>query len=253
MRIGLIGAGNIARVIAGHASKGKPKYEIACVYDAYEYAAKDFAKRYKCKFLKPEKFPKLDLVVEAASQEAVKQYAEMFLKKGQSLMVMSIGAFVDTKLFERLRKLAEKNSAKLVLPSGAIAGLDGLKSAGVGSISEVTLTSTKSPVGLGVDVKERTVLFDGPAKEAVKKFPKNVNVAATLSLAGIGFERTKVRVVADPAVKTNRHEILIRGEFGEMNIRVDNVPSPDNPKTSYLAAMSAVSAIRRFKEAVIVG
>ncbi len=253
MEIGLIGAGNIARVIAEHASKGKPKYEIACVYDAYGGAAKKFAKECKCKFLKPEEFPKLDLVVEAASQEAVKQYAEMFLKKGQSMMVMSIGAFADTKLFESLRKLAEKTGAKLVLPSGAITGLDGLKSASVGGISEVTLTSTKSPAGLGVEVKERTILFDGPAKEAVKKFPKNVNVAATLSLAGVGFDKTKVRVVADPAVKTNRHEIMIRGDFGEMNIRVDNVPSPDNPKTSYLAAMSAVSAIRGFKEAVVIG
>lgn len=250
MKIGLIGAGNIARVIADNA-KG---YEITCVYDAVEQAAKDFSKRYKCKSLKPGDFPDdLDLVVEAASQEAVAQYAEEFLKRGQDLMVMSVGAFADLKLFKRLRRVAEESGARLVLPSGAVAGLDGIKSASVGRIKEVVLTTTKPPKGLGLDVKEKTVVFEGPARVAVKKFPKNVNVAATLSLAGIGFGKTKVRIVADPAVGRNQHEILARGEFGELRAQVKNVPSPQNPKTSYLAAMSAVSAIRRFKESVVIG
>jgi len=248
MDIGIIGTGNIARIIAENSSG----YKVVCAYDALEKNGKEFCKKYKCKFLKPSEFPKLDLVVEAASQEAVGQYAESFLRKGQDLMVMSVGALVDEKLLGSLRKAAEKTGAKLVLPSGAIAGLDGLRSANVGRIDEVTLTTTKPPAGLGVDVKEKAILFEGPAREAVKKFPKNVNVAATLSLAGIGFDKTKVRVVADPAVKDNRHEIFVRGEFGEMRVQVDNVPSPQNPKTSYLAAMSAIAAIKRFKESIVV-
>lgn len=249
MDIGIIGTGNIARIIAENASG----YKIACAYDIIGDNGREFCKRYRCKFLKPEEFPKLDLVVEAASQEAVRQYAESFLRKGQNLMVMSVGALVDGKLFESLRKTAEKTGAGLILPSGAIAGLDGLRSANIGRIDEVTLTTTKPPAGLGVDVKSRTVLFEGPAKEAVKRFPKNVNVAATLSLAGIGFDKTRVKIVADPAVRDNRHEIFVKGEFGEMRVQVDNVPSPQNPKTSYLAAMSAIAAIKRFKESVAIG
>lgn len=249
MEIGLVGTGNIAGVIAEKASD----YRVVCAYDAREETGREFCRKHKCGFLKPDEFPKLDLVVEAASQEAVGQYAEAFLGKGQSLMVMSVGALVDQGLFNRLRKAAEMSGARLILPPGAIAGLDGLRSAGVGRIDEVMLTTTKPPAGLGVDVNARTVLFDGPAKEAVKKFPKNVNVAATLSLAGIGFDKTKVRVVADPAVKNNRHEVHVKGEFGEMRAQVDNVPSPQNPKTSYLAAMSAIAAIKRFKESVVIG
>ncbi len=257
MKIGIIGAGNIARVIADNSgnvsSAGARGYEIVCVYDIDKRAAEEFSKKYRCKLLKPEEFPKLDLVVEAASQEAVKEYAEKILGKGQNLMVMSVGAFVDLGLFGRLKKLAEKNNVRLVLPSGAVAGLDGIKSASVGKIYEVTLTSTKPPEVFGIDVKKKTLLFEGPASEAVKKYPKNVNIAGTLSLVGIGFDKTRVKIVADPAVRVNRHEVDVRGEFGEMHVQLEHVPSPQNPKTSYLAAMSAVSAIRRFNESVVIG
>jgi len=249
MKIGLIGAGNIARIIADNATN----YEIVCVYDIDENAAREFAAKYDCEFLKPEEFPELDLVVEAASQEAVREYAEKIVSMGQNLMVMSVGAFVDLELFERLRELSKSKKVRIILPSGAVAGLDGIKSASVGEIKEVTLTSTKPPKGLGLDVNEKTIVFEGPASEAVKKYPKNVNVAATISLVGIGFDKTKVRIVADPAVKRNQHEIYVRGEFGEMRSTVQNVPSPQNPKTSYLAALAAISAIRRFKENVIIG
>lgn len=247
MRIGLIGAGNIARVIAKHTDG----YKVCCVYDVDEKLAKEFARKHECEFLRPLEFPKLDLVVEAASQEAIRQYAGNILSKGQSLMVMSVGALVDAVLLERLRKAAERSGARLVIPSGAIAGLDGLRAASVGKIHEVVLTTTKPAESL--ESKESGVIFDGPAAEAVKKFPKNINVAATLALAGIGFKETRVRIIADPAAKTNKHEIYVRGEFGEMRVQVDNVPSPGNPKTSYLAAMSAVAAIRGFKEPIVIG
>ena len=250
MKIGLIGAGSIARVIAEHA---RGNYEIICVYDSIAEAATTFSIKYHCEILKPEDFPRLDLVIEAASQEAVREYAEKMLASGHSLMVMSIGAFVDEGLFEHLVKTAEKNKVKLIMPSGAIAGSDGIKAASIGEIDEVMLTTTKPPEGFGIDVKERTVLYEGPASEAVKKYPKNVNVAATLALVGIGFHKTKVRIVADPAAKSNRHEIYAKGEFGELRAETNNVPSLENPKTSYLAAMSAVAAIRSFKSSVVIG
>ncbi len=249
MRIAIIGAGTIARTIAEHADG----YKIVCVYDSVAESAGTFAAKYGCEIFEPENFPKVDLVVEAASQEAVKQYAERMLNKGQNLMVMSVGAFVDEGLLQKLRNIAEKNRVKLIVPSGAIAGSDGIKAASVGEIEEALLVTTKPPGGFGIEVKEKTVLYEGPASEAVKKYPKNVNVAATLALVGIGFHKTKVRIVADPAAKLNKHEIYVRGEFGELQTETRNLPSPENPKTSYLAAMSAVSAIKRFQDHVVIG
>jgi aspartate dehydrogenase len=249
MKIGLIGAGNIAKVIADRIRN----YEVSFVYDIDGNAANTFAQKYGCELCKPEEFPKLDLVVEAASQDAVSQYAEIILLKGINLMVMSVGALADDALLNRLRKAAEKSNSKLIIPSGAIAGLDGIRSGAVGRLDTIILTTTKNPKSLGVDTISKSLIFEGSAREAVKKFPKNVNVAATLALAGMGFEKTKVRIVADPEAAKNQHEILVKGEFGEMTIRIENLPSPDNPKTSYLAAMSAVAAIKKLNAGIIIG
>ena len=100
--------------------------------------------------------------------------------------------------------------------------------------------------GIDLDsIKEPTVIFSGPARDAVREFPKNVNVAATVSLLGVGFDKTKVTIVVDPMTHSNSHELRIKGEFGQMTCHTYNVPSPDNPRTSYLAAMSAISALKR--------
>lgn len=96
-------------------------------------------------------------------------------------------------------------------------------------------------------------MYEGPAREAVRKFPANVNVAATLSLAGIGLDKTKVKIVADPEVKNNIHEISVQGDFGELKTRVENVPSPQNPKTSYLAALSAIATLKKITDGVEIG
>jgi aspartate dehydrogenase len=249
MKIGLIGAGNIARVIADNARS----YEVSFVYDKDGDAVNTFARKYGCEISKPEEFPKLDLVVEAASQDAVGQYSEAILSKGINLMVMSVGALSDDALLAQLRKAAEKSNSKLIIPSGAITGLDGIGSGAVGRLDTIILTTTKNPKSLGVDTISKSLIFEGSAREAVKKFPKNVNVAATLALAGMGFEKTKVRIVADPDAARNQHEIFVKGDFGEMRIRIENLPSPDNPKTSYLAAMSAVAAIKKFNAGIIIG
>jgi aspartate dehydrogenase len=122
------------------------------------------------------------------------------------------------------------------------------------------LTTRKPPRSLGeiegIDLerlKEPLVIFEGPAKEAVAKFPQNVNVAATISLAGIGPERTLVRVVADPAIGQNIHEIRARGAFGSFEIRLANLPNPDNPKTSLLACLSVVSLLKKIRATVQIG
>lgn len=250
MRIGIIGAGNIATVIAKNASD----YSVECVYDTDEEKGRKFAERFSCSFLTVDDFPKLDLVVEAASQQAVGQYGQSVLDRGDNLMIMSVGALSNKRLLNSILKTAENKKVKIVLPSGAITGLDGLKSASVGRIDEVILTTTKNPRSLprGKKVSKKILLFDGPAREAVKRYPKNVNVSATLSLAGIGFNKTRVRIFADPAVDRNIHHIHVKGEFGEFETTVRNLPFPDKPSTSYLAALSAVAAIRRFGKALVV-
>jgi len=180
-------------------------------------------------------------------------------------MVLSVGALADEELRTALFGLAKQHNCKLYFPSGAVVGIDGLNSASAAGISSVTLTTRKPPSGLmgapyvvehGIEldklVKE-TVLFEGTASEAVKAFPANVNVAATISLAGIGFEQTRVRVIADPSLSRNVHEITVEGEFGKFSTRVENLPSPENPKTSYLAALSAVSTLKKIMNPVQVG
>ncbi|MBR2255038.1 MAG: aspartate dehydrogenase, partial [Candidatus Methanomethylophilaceae archaeon] len=198
-----------------------------------------------------------DLVIEAASQDAAHALLPRVVSRGVDVMVMSVGALVDDDFRKMVADKAKECEARIYIPSGAICGTDGLRSSSVGGLEEVELITTKGPKSLsgieyvinkGIDVDsltEPTVVYSGPAREAVKLFPKNVNVAATVSLLGLGFDRTKVTVVVDPETKSNSHELRIKGEFGQMTCHTYNVPSPDNPRTSYLAHMSAISALKR--------
>jgi aspartate dehydrogenase len=180
-------------------------------------------------------------------------------------MVMSVGAFADKELLETVRSLARNNHCSVYLPSGAVCGLDGVKSASVCKIDSVTITTRKPIAGLrgapfivknNIDIDSitgPTEIFSGPAAVAIREFPANVNVAASLSLVGIGFERTLVKVVVDPTIKRNMHEIVVRGEFGELRTVVENVPSKTNPKTSFLAALSAIATLRQVCEPIKIG
>ena len=211
------------------------------------------------------KVSNLDLVIEAASQGAARQYASKVLKAGKDLMVMSVGALVDSELREEIRRRAHSTGKKVYVPSGAIAGLDGIKAAVIGKVNHVTLTTRKPPVGLiGAPyfkqikmnlnkLKEPEVIYEGPALEACKLFPANVNVAAALGLAGIGLEKTRVRVVVDPTIRRNIHKIDVKGEFGELSVRTKNVLSPGKPETSYLAALSAIATLRKITESILIG
>lgn len=207
----------------------------------------------------------VDLVVESASQNAVRFIVPQALKAGCSVMVLSVGALADKELRETLFGLAKEHNCKLYFPSGAVVGIDGINSAHAAGISSVTLTTRKPPSGLmgapyvvehGIELEKlekETILFEGIASEAVKAFPANVNVAATISLAGVGFERTMVRIIADPSLSRNVHEINVEGEFGKFCTKVENLPSPENPKTSYLAALSAISTLKKILNPVQIG
>jgi aspartate dehydrogenase len=204
-----------------------------------------------------------ELVVEAASKAAAPVIIRSALERSRDVLVMSVGGLLGSAA--DLLDLATRQGRKLYVPSGAIAGLDAIKGAMVGRISKVMLTTRKPPQGLegapyvvekGIDLKalkEPTIIFSGSAREAVPAFPANINVAAALSLAGIGADKTEVRIVADPTCDKNIHEIEAEGKFGKLFARMENVPSPHNPKTSYMAALSAIALLRRITASLVVG
>jgi aspartate dehydrogenase len=254
-RLGILGCGAIGSELARFAQE-HPALERVVVHDVVAERAAALAER----FAKVEAVKDIlalvessDVVAETASQDAVRAHAADILAAGRSVILLSMGALADDAFRSRLESTARQHGSKIYLPSGAVAGVDGLKAGALAGIKSVTLVTTKPPAGLGVDVDKWTVLFDGPAREAVRKYPQNVNVAACLSIAGIGFDRTRVQVVADPLATRNQHKLIIEGEFGRIRCEVENLPSPDNPKTSWLASLSAMATLNRILEPIQVG
>lgn len=259
MRVGVVGCGTIGRALV-EGLAGFAEVTEVLLFDRRGEAAAQLARAHPSARV-AEDLKELvagsDLVVEAASQEAAREVAPAALGAGRHVLLMSVGALADEAFLAVLLAAAGKGGARLSVPSGALGGLDALASAAEGGLEEVTLTTTKPPgalagaphleqSGFSIDgLAGPTVVFEGSAREAVSAFPKNVNVAAAVSLAGAGFDRTRVRIVADPAATTNRHEVFARGAFGELRLRVDNRPFPSNPKTSHLAALSALASVKR--------
>ncbi len=269
LKIGVVGCGTIGTEICKAIDDGFIDVELYAIYDRkkeHVLNLKSMLKRTEPQVLDIVEMVKhVDLVVECASQRAVYEVVPTALHARCDLMIMSVGALTDKNLRNMMFNLAKQYDCKVYFPSGAITGLDGLKSAAASQIYSVTLTTQKPPRGLAgapyiiqnnIDLERitsKTTIFEGTADEAVKAFPANVNVAATLSLAGVGFEKTKVKIVANPALSTNVHEISVEGEFGKFTTRVENAPSPTNPKTSYLAALSAISTLKKIASPVQVG
>ena len=250
MRIGLLGCGNIGHIIAGHADG----FEISAVFDkvflkAQETAGICHGQAYEDfeSFLSAD----VDIVVEAASVNAVRAYAEKVLAHKKDLVIMSVGALADPVFREEIRKIAMRECRKVYIPSGAIFGLDNLKIGKISHITKLLLRTTKSPASLGIATGERKRIFAGKANECIKAYPKNVNVSVAMSLAA--GQDADVELWVDPAVDKNIHELFIEGAFGETYIKVTNLPSPDNPATSYLAALSILSLLKDLGNPFIVG
>lgn len=255
MNVLVLGCGAIGSAVARAADRMEGVTGLL-VFDAVAGAAPRLAStlaRGRAVATLDEGLAACDLVVECASQEAVVAHGERVLLAGKDLVLLSVGALGDDALRARLEAAARRTGRRVHVPSGAVAGVDGLRAAAEAGVDEVVLTTSKPPAGLGVDAQSATTLFEGPAREAVKRYPKNVNVAATLALAGVGFDRTRVRIVADPALARNTHRIEVRGAFGEMTLTVANEPFPENPKTSWLAALSAIALLRRLVSPIVVG
>ena len=259
MKVGIIGTGNIASYLLEQVNE-RHQYdgEIIAIFGRNEEVGPKLSERFHVDFytdLTEFLSAPLDLVIEAATVEAATSYIRDVVNSQKDVIVSSIGVFKDIELLDELQSLAKTNNVQVYLPSGAIGGLDLLKSANaVNGLQRVQITTRKSPASLGLEnIQEEDVVFEGSAREAIQRFPKNVNVAIVLSLAGLGMERTKVRVVVDPTVDQNTHTIEAIGEFGKMELEVANNPMPANPKTSLLAALSILSVLQNTAGAVKIG
>jgi aspartate dehydrogenase len=204
------------------------------------------------------------LVIEAAGGDAVRAHAATWLAGGADVMILRAGALIDRGFRDDLLAIARTHRRRILVPSGAIAGVDGVRAGAIGGLATLTLRTTKPPRGLagaphivtsGIDLDRLTTpttVFSGTVAEAVRGFPSNVNVAAVLALAGRGAD-VRVEVVADPTGTANVQEIEAHGAFGTFRVRLDNTPSPANPKTSMLAPLSALAMLRRFSDPLWVG
>jgi aspartate dehydrogenase len=254
MNLGIIGCGAIGTDVAKFADKMKEIKKIY-LFDKNIRAVEHLCKRIKKGESKDVKefLQDVDVIFEGASQQAVKMYAEQILNAGKDLILMSVGSLFDDIFRSKLEKIAKVKKCKIYIPSGAIFGIDGISSASVGGLDEVTLVTTKPPSSLEKKINKRTILFEGNARKAVKKFPKNINVAASVSLAGVGFDDTKVEIVADPVVTRINHKILAHGKFGRLRAEVENMPNPNNPRSSYMASLSAIATLKRIINPIQIG
>lgn len=253
MKVGIIGCGAIANIITNFAVEGKLGVDLKYFYD------RDIERAENLAFLVDgtvvleieDMLDKVDLVIEAASPQAVAEIVPKVLKSSKNILIMSTGALMDSELKENLENIAASTGAKIYAPSGAIVGLDGIKAASIGKIKEASLITRKPPKSLGIKADGETILYEGKASDAVKEFPTNINVAAALSLA-CGKD-VNVKIIADPGVDKNMHEVHVIGDLGEFKTITKNVRCSMNPKTSVLAAYSAIKLLNSFNENIIVG
>jgi aspartate dehydrogenase len=265
-KLGIIGCGSIGNEIAKAVDKGDINVKLTACCDRERARFDSLAanlKNVKPAYMKAEDvIKKCDLVVECAHKTAVTDIFKLAIKHKRDMMFLSVGGVLDnTDLLEEARK----KGINVYIPSGAVVGIDGLNAAKYGGLKKVSLTTRKPPRAFrgvksllekGIDVDKvtvETVVYDGPAIGAVRDFPQNINVAATLSLAGMGPEKTTVRIIMDPAVSNNSHELSVEGEFGKFRAVTENFPSPNNPKTSYITSLSAIMLIKKIVEPIHFG
>jgi aspartate dehydrogenase len=265
LKIGILGVGAIGRTIAAAIDQKQVDAELVALADQDRARADVLSSElsnHPAIVSIEELIERCDLAVEAASQAALATFVPKALARRRDMLIMSVGGLLGHE--EWLRQ-ARETSCRIYVPSGAIAGLDGIKSASIGRIESVLLTSCK-PVAalrgskyvvernLPLDrFREHTLIFEGLAEEAARAFPATSNVAASLRLAVDPATPVRVRIIAVPGGNENVHEIRVRGEFGRITVRVENVPSSENPRTSQLAAFSAIATLKNLTRSLRVG
>jgi len=265
LRIGIVGCGAIGSQVAVFIDKKfQAKGMIVAVCDVRKEKVEGLLARLKNK---PKStnldilIKRSDIIIEVASFEAARTIVKKTARLNKNIIILSIGAFAR---YRGLLSTAKTSKSNVYIPSGAIAGIDGISSLSRGTIKRLILTTSKPPRSLagvrflerqGIDVfkiKKEQVVFRGSIQEAVKNFPKNINVAATLFMAS-GFGRIEVVIKVNPRLKRNRHHIQVLAEEGSLTIEVENAPSPGNPKTSYLTILSVEKLLEKITSHLKVG
>ena len=255
VNVGIVGLGAIGNFLVDKVESSE-EFKLTALYDlifeSYQKTIENLSS--PPPFCTPDKFPDdTDVFIECASQQAVEPVVREALIREKTVIVASIGGLVDNP---DLWEIIKNSNGKLVLPSGAIGGLDILKAIDKSDIESISLTTRKNPKSLPDKYKgitSETEVFRSNASEAIKEFPKNTNVAALLSLAGIGAQRTEVRIVADPNIDLNTHEIEIVSKVGNYSIKCANLPFEGNPMSSKLAALSIWAALKSMSGNVVYG
>ena len=268
LRIGFIGCGAIGSRLAKSVKHDLKKHcTITGLYDLAPEKPRNLIKTLN---LKPSLIKKslkeliasCDFVVEAIASNETTAIIQKVIRAKKGIMIMSVGKVLN---IPQALALAEKNHTAVLIPSGAIGGLDIIKSVGAKNISKITLTTSKPPSSLSQSdyltkkgiilnkVKKETVIFDGTVQDSIKLFPRNINVAATLALGSQVRNKIRIRIMTSPTFTVNSHAIEVCGTFGRLTLRTDNVACPDNPKTSYLAVLSAMQTLKQFFHSVKIG
>ena len=267
VKIGIVGCGAIGSRIAKSICKELRKFcYVSGLYDIDQKKTRRLEKNLKLKKVATDALTPLikncDCLVEAVNAESTREIIEQALQSQKSVLAMSVGKLLKAPdLFD----LARKNKCALLLPSGAIAGLDAIKAASLVHVDKITLITRKPPVSFQnnpylkknridlTKIKEETLLFRGDVQSAVKWFPQNINVAATLFFASQLKRNITIEIYTCPDYKMNSHEIEMIGDFGRLFTRTDNIVCPDNPKTSYLAVLSGIQTLKQYCTGILIG
>jgi aspartate dehydrogenase len=265
LRVAIGGFGAIGKVVAQHLDRDIEGLVLAAV------SARDGARANAAMtgFSRPAPVVPLaslweyaDIIVECAPAALLRELAEPALAHGRQIMVLSCGALLDN--FD-LVELARRHGSRILVPTGALLGLDAVAAAAEGDISSVRMVTRKPPQGLagapylvqnGIDIgglSEPKRVFAGSAREAARGFPANVNVAAALAMAGIGPDRTTIEIWADPKITRNVHRIEVEADAARFSLQIENVPSAENPRTGRLTALSVVAALKKLSSPIAIG
>jgi aspartate dehydrogenase len=262
MRFGLIGCGAIGGEVVRASREGGmgPAVQLAAVLVRRPRAEPDPLVTHD-----PEIFLErgLEVVVECAGHQAVREHGLRCLESGCDLVLTSIGALVDDDLRRRLEQTAERAGRRLTIASAGIGALDILAAAAVGGLTRVQMTVRKDPSAwYGTEaeglcdlatLREPLVIYEGGVREGAARYPQNVNISAAVALAGLGLDRTELTIVADPTIRSHVIEIFAQGAFGSFRFCEDALPTPENPKTGKLVAMAVIKTIRQLAGPVVIG
>ena len=267
VRVGILGCGAIgSRIARSIKSECDGKAFVSALFDINPAKSENLQKTLSFKNTVKKSYQDLlnasDLIVEAVNAPDTRQLIRQALLAKKDVLIMSVGKFIDG---DSILKLAQKQGVRVLIPSGAIAGIDAIKAAALGKIASITLTTRKPTYGFTDNafvqarrinlsqIKKETILFEGNVKEAVKCFPQNINVASTIALASGAKDKLRIRISTSPAFKVNSHEIEVIGAFGRLVTKTENVVCSDNPKTSILAVLSAVVTLKQYFDGLKIG